>query len=54
MKAITCPQCGALVKKISLRDKFVPCDYCGAKILFEENKERIIEIPDKTEEQLTP
>lgn len=38
MKAITCSQCGALVKEISLKDKFAFCDYCGAKIRLEENK----------------
>ncbi len=47
MKAITCSQCGALIKRISLKDKFANCDYCGAKILIEENKARIIEIRDK-------
>jgi DNA-directed RNA polymerase subunit RPC12/RpoP len=58
MKAITCSQCGALIKRISLRDKFALCDYCVAKIIFEENKERIVEISDKKENedenQLTP
>jgi DNA-directed RNA polymerase subunit RPC12/RpoP len=47
MKAITCTQCGAIIKKISLRDKVAICDYCGVEILLEENKEKIIEIPDK-------
>lgn len=47
MKAITCSQCGALVTEISIRDKFADCNYCGAKILIEENKERIIEIGKK-------
>lgn len=47
MKAITCSQCGALIKRISLTDKFAHCDYCGAKILIEENKEQIIEIREK-------
>ncbi len=47
MKAMTCPQCGALIKKISLKDEFADCDYCEAKILLEENKDRIVEIPDK-------
>lgn len=47
MKAITCSQCGALVTEISTRDKFANCNYCGAKILIEENKERIIEIDKK-------
>ncbi len=58
MKAVTCPQCGALVKRISLKDKFAVCDYCGAKILLEDNRDKIVEIPDKkenvSEKQLTP
>jgi DNA-directed RNA polymerase subunit RPC12/RpoP len=47
MKAITCTQCGALVKRILLRDRFALCDYCGAKILLSENKENMVEVPDK-------
>ncbi|MGI9054536.1 MAG: hypothetical protein ACR2F2_01905 [Pyrinomonadaceae bacterium] len=38
MKAITCSQCGALVKEISLKERFADCNYCGAKIRLEENK----------------
>lgn len=44
---MTCPQCGALIKKISLKDKFAECEYCEARILLEENRDRIVEIPDK-------
>lgn len=47
MKAMTCPQCGALIKRISLKDKFAVCDYCEVRILLEENRDRIVEIPDK-------
>lgn len=47
MKAMTCLQCGAIIKKISRRDEFAHCAYCDAKILIEENKDRIIEINDK-------
>ena len=47
MKAMTCPQCGALIKKISLKDKFAECEYCEARILLEENRDRIVDIPDK-------
>jgi DNA-directed RNA polymerase subunit RPC12/RpoP len=46
MKAITCPQCGAIIKRISLKDESVACDYCGAEILLEEHREKIVEIPD--------
>lgn len=54
MKAITCTQCGALIKRISLKEKFAHCDYCGAKILLAENKDNIIEIPNQKEKELTP
>jgi DNA-directed RNA polymerase subunit RPC12/RpoP len=54
MKAITCTQCGALIKRISLREEFAFCDYCGAKILLEENKEKILEIPDRKMEFAPP
>lgn len=47
MKAMTCPQCGALIKKISLKDEFADCDYCKAKILLAENKDKIVEITEK-------
>lgn len=47
MKAMTCPQCGALIKRISLKDKFAECEYCEARILLEENRDRIVELPDK-------
>lgn len=36
MKAITCSQCGALVKEIPVNDKFTFCAYCGAKLRLEE------------------
>lgn len=55
MKAMTCPQCGALIKRISLKDKFAVCDYCEVRILLEENRDRIVEIPDKpAEKQRSP
>lgn len=51
MKAMTCPQCGALIKKISLKEEFADCNYCEAKILLSENKDKIVEISEK---KLTP
>ena len=36
MKAITCPQCGSLIKDILLRQPIVECDYCGAKAVTDE------------------
>ncbi len=33
MKAITCPQCGSLIKNILPRQPIVECDYCGAKVI---------------------
>jgi len=44
---MTCPQCGALIKKISLKEEFADCDYCEAKILLEANKDKIVEIPEQ-------
>lgn len=34
MKAITCPQCGALIKEVSNRQAITECDYCEAKVLL--------------------
>lgn len=48
MKAMTCPQCGALIRKISLKDKFAECEYCEARILLADNRDKIVEMPDKT------
>ena len=48
---MACPRCGALIKKISLKEEFADCDYCEAKILLSENKDKIVEISDK---KLTP
>jgi DNA-directed RNA polymerase subunit RPC12/RpoP len=36
MKAITCPQCGSLIKTVLLPQVLVECDYCGAKITPDE------------------
>lgn len=55
MKAIACPQCGALLKTILLKDKFAFCDYCEAKILLPNSQFGKIEIPAKNDaKQLTP
>lgn len=34
MKAITCPQCGALIKNVSEHKRMTSCVYCGAHILI--------------------
>lgn len=34
MKAITCPQCGSLISKVSEQQAIVQCDYCDAKIMI--------------------
>jgi|SRR5215204_378160 len=42
MKAIICPQCGALLKNVSIEKNIAQCAYCRAEILirpFGENKE---------------
>ncbi len=33
MKAITCPQCGGLIRHILPRQPIAECDYCGAKVV---------------------
>ena len=34
MKAIACPQCGALIKNISIEKYIARCTYCRAEILI--------------------
>ena len=34
MKAITCPQCGALIKEVSKHQAITECSYCEAKVLM--------------------
>lgn len=34
MKAIICPQCGGLIKKVSEGKSIADCGYCGAKVLL--------------------
>ncbi|MDQ3180963.1 MAG: hypothetical protein M3Q33_10630, partial [Acidobacteriota bacterium] len=34
MKAITCPQCGSLISKVTEQQAIVQCDYCGAKVMI--------------------
>ncbi len=36
MKAITCPQCGGLIRNFLPRQPIVECDYCGAKVIADE------------------
>ncbi len=45
MKAITCPQCGALVRTVSPKDKLALCEYCDAKIILPEEKTEKGELP---------
>ena len=35
MKAITCPQCGAIIENVSERSVIVDCEYCGARIMMD-------------------
>lgn len=48
MKALACPQCGAIIKKISDRQTFAECEYCHSKILVP--KDKIFEITDEQAE----
>jgi hypothetical protein len=45
MKAMTCSQCGALIERIRIDDKFAECVYCHA--LIPVVREKVVEIPDK-------
>ena len=36
MKAITCPQCGSLIRNILPRQPIADCDYCGAKVITDQ------------------
>ena len=36
MKAISCPQCGSLIRNILPHQRFSECDYCGAKVIIDE------------------
>ncbi len=36
MKAISCPQCGSLIRNVLPRQPIVECDYCGAKVVTDE------------------
>lgn len=49
MKAIACPQCGALVKTVSPGDKLESCDYCKAKIILTEDRERPVNDSERDE-----
>ncbi len=55
MKAITCSQCGALIKRIQEGDRFADCDYCHARIPIA--KEKILEVsedlPKKPKEDIS-
>ena len=34
MKALTCPQCGALLKNVSIEKHIIQCVYCRAQVLI--------------------
>ncbi len=50
MKAINCSQCGALIRRVRIRDKFAECEYCHSttQIL----REKIIYVQDKPKPKL--
>jgi len=52
MKAITCSQCGALNKDISLKMEFAKCEYCLAAIPLKALKDKVFEIPDKVADEI--
>jgi DNA-directed RNA polymerase subunit RPC12/RpoP len=38
MKAINCPQCGAVIEDVFERSVIIDCDYCGARIMLDERR----------------
>jgi hypothetical protein len=42
MKTFNCTQCGASIKRISLKDRWAHCDYCKARFLLPEEKRPIV------------
>jgi len=53
MKAITCPQCGALIKEVSERQAMTECTYCEAKVLIPRNNKYFLET-DESEKRISP
>ncbi|MGC2236271.1 MAG: hypothetical protein WA584_08925 [Pyrinomonadaceae bacterium] len=53
MKAVTCPQCGSLISKVSERQAIVECDYCGAKVIIP-REEKPAPVVDYTPVDYTP
>lgn len=50
MKAISCPQCGALIKEVSGRQAITQCCYCGARVLLPRGSEYDLEINESKED----
>jgi hypothetical protein len=42
MKTFNCTQCGASVRRLSLKDRWAHCDYCKAKFLLPEEKRPVV------------
>lgn len=42
MKTFNCTQCGASIRRISLKDKSADCEYCKAKFLLPEEKRPVV------------
>ncbi len=53
MKAITCPQCGALIKKVSERQTMIVCAYCEANVLMPRNDKYFSEA-DESKKRIPP
>src|SRR5215204_4853600 len=53
MKAITCPQCGALIKEVSERQTITECTYCEAKVLIPRNEKYFLET-DESGKNIVP
>ncbi|MEZ5344590.1 MAG: hypothetical protein R2681_03445 [Pyrinomonadaceae bacterium] len=54
MIAINCSQCGALIKRVRIRDKIAECEYCHSTTqIFEEKIIYVKENPRREFEKLT-
>lgn len=53
MRAITCPQCGALIREVSESQTMTACIYCGAKVLIPRDDKHFRE-DGKQEKRISP
>ena len=54
MKAITCPQCGALIKEVSKHQTITECSYCEAKVLMPRRGDEYFLETDESDKKVLP